>query len=335
MRIAQVATSSGPVREDQTGSIEAMIWLLARELTTLGHDVTIFGCRGSEPPCGFVETHPGPYGRPGTPGDWQLCDWMTLCAAVEQSSEFDVIHSHAYLWGLPLEQFSRAPMMHTLHTFPYHDERLLLERFPQARVTALSRAQWAGTGSRPPAAVIHHGVDPDRFTFTAKHAGYLFYLGRFIPGKGPLHAIAAARQAGMPIILAGPENEYYRTHVAPLVDGRQVRWVGPVAARERDALLGGAAALLYPLSEPEPFGLVQIEAMMCGTPVVATSIGASPEVIDPGVTGLLARSPDDLPTQVHAALSLDRARVRHAAIARYSARRMAEGYAALAERVIA
>ncbi len=200
-----------------------------------------------------------------------------------------------------------------------------------ATVTGLSHAQWSGGTGRPPTAVIHHGADPGRFTFTPAHNGYLCYLGRFIPGKGPLHAIAAARELGMPIVLAGPETPYYREAVAPHVDWREVRWIGPVDAQERNALLGGAAALLYPLTEPEPFGLVQIEAMLCATPVAATSIGAVPEIVEPGVSGCLAGTPDALAGAVRDALRLDRACVRAAAEARFSARRMAQAYVKVAE----
>ncbi len=114
----------------------------------------------------------------------------------------------------------------------------------------------------------------------------------------------------MPIVLAGPETPYHREAVAPHVDGREVRWIGPIDAQERNALLGGAAALLYPLTEPEPFGLVKIEAMLCATPVAATSIGAVPEIVEPGVSGCLAGTPDALAGAVRDALRLDRARSR-------------------------
>jgi glycosyltransferase involved in cell wall biosynthesis len=335
MRIAQIATCSGPVREDQTGSVESLVWLLSRELTAMGHDVTVYGCAGSQSAGRTVVTLPGPYGDVGTPSDWQVCEWINLARALRDADRFDAIHSHVYLWALPLAQLSGTPIVHTMHTCPYEDEAILRALHPDACVTALSHHQWRGVGDIPPAAVIPHGVDAAQFTFRSTPDDYTCYLGRFIPGKGPLHAIAAAREAGIPIVLAGPPSDYFEAHVRPLVDGRSVRYVGPVDRRRRDALLGGARALLYPLTEPEPFGLVQIEAMLCGTPVVATDIGAVPEIVRDGLTGTIARTIADLPSALARAMTIDRARIRQEAVERFSARAMADAYLRVYQRLAA
>src|SRR4051812_26769989 len=118
MRIAQVSTLSSPVREDAGGSVEAWLWLLTRELIRLGHDVTVFGTGGSKTDGELIATLPGPYGAEGSLEDWQLCEWVNLWRAVEESARFDILHTHAYLWGIPLERFSRTPMLHTLHIVP-------------------------------------------------------------------------------------------------------------------------------------------------------------------------------------------------------------------------
>jgi glycosyltransferase involved in cell wall biosynthesis len=334
MRVAQLSTVGTPVRREGADSVESLVWLLGRELTALGHEVTTFAVAGSDV-CGeLVATLPGPYGRAGSPDDWHLCEWINLCGAVEQSGRFDVLHSHAYLWGLPLQGLSRAPMVHTLHVSPYEEEARLWSLYPEAAVTALSAAQWSEFPQFRPVAVIPHGVDTEQFTFRAESEDYVCFLGRFIPGKGPLAAIAAAREIGVRLLLAGPRNDYFREHVEPLVDGRSVEYVGPVSGAGRDRLLGGARALLYPVQAPEPFGLVQVEAMMCGTPVVATALGAVPEIIDEGVTGHTAASADEFVRQVPRAFGLDRRRVRARAEERFSARRMAEEYAALYGRVV-
>jgi glycosyltransferase involved in cell wall biosynthesis len=326
VRIAQIATCSGPVLPSGTGSIESLVWLLCRELTRRGHEVTVFACAGSRVDGKLVVTQPGPYGTPGTPSDWQVCDWMTLCEAVRQSDRFDIVHSHAYLWGLPLERFSRAPMVHTLHTMPYDDEALLWDRYPGARIVAVSKSQWASASSKSPYAVVHHGIDADQFTFRANPAAYVLYLGRFTPGKGPLQAIAAARQAETPLVLAGPRNDYFDCHIAPLVDGDRVQYAGEADAAMRNRLLGEARALLYPLQEPEPFGLVQVEAMFCGTPVVALNVGAVPEVVDQGTTGLVVNAERELIEAITSAVTLDRSVVRRRAVARFSSAQMAEAH---------
>ena len=141
MRVGLIATVSSPVRADAHGSIEAWTWLLARELNQLGHQVTVFGCAGSAVDGQVVATLPGPYATAGSPDDWQLCEWMNLCRAVERAAEFelDVLHAQAYLWGAPLAAFSRAPLVHTLHIMPDDNHAALWRAWPQTAVTALSQ----------------------------------------------------------------------------------------------------------------------------------------------------------------------------------------------------
>jgi glycosyltransferase involved in cell wall biosynthesis len=335
MRIAQVATVSTPVRREGSASIEGLAWLLTRELVGLGHEVTLFATAGSESAGSLVATLPGPYGMDGAPDDWFLCEWINLAAAVERSGAFDVLHAHAYLWGLPLQPFSRAPIVHTLHVWPFGNEARARGMWPDACVTAVSEAQWRDWPGLRRAPVVPHAVDAAQFTLRTTPDDYLCFLGRMIPGKGPVAAVAAARALGMRLLLAGPATEYFRTEVAPLVDGRDVEYVGPVAGGARDALLGGARALHYPNRDPEPFGLVLVEAMMCGTPVAAVGVGAVDEVVDEGVTGCIAPTPAELAPAVRRALSLDRAGVRAHAERRFCARRMAEGYVRVYEAAIA
>jgi glycosyltransferase involved in cell wall biosynthesis len=326
MRIAQISTLATRVRETGSGSVEGVVWLLARELTALGHEVTVFAASGSQTPGELVPTLPGPYARDGSPHDWQLCEWINLCRAVEQSARFDVLHSHAYLYGLPLQSLGRAPMVHTLHVMPGEDETRLWSMVPDAPVSAISAYQWSAFPDFHPCRIIHHGIDSAQFSLQPEPEDYVCFLGRFNPEKGPLQAIAIARALGVRLLLAGPANGYYRAVVEPLVDGCAVQYVGPVGGRERDRLLGGARALLYPVQAPEPFGLVLAEAMLCGTPVLATRIGAVPEIVDDGITGYTVGSEDEFVEQAARAFLLDRRRVHERAEARFSAERMAREY---------
>jgi glycosyltransferase involved in cell wall biosynthesis len=335
MRIAQIATLATCVQPQGSGSVEGLVWLLARELTRLGHEVTVFAAAGSTTHGELVATLPGPYTRAGSPDDWQLCEWINLCRAVEASERFDVVHSHAYLWGIPLEPLSKAPMVHTLHISPDDDHVRLWSMAPHACVTALSHQQWQAFPHLSPVAVVYHGIDIGQFTFRSDPEDYVCYLGRFTSGKGPLQAIAVARALNLRLRLAGPANEYYRKHIAPHVDGRNVEYVGYVSGVEKDRLLGGARALLYPVQSPEPFGLVLVEAMLCGTPVVATRLGAVREIVEEGVSGYLADSPETFAQQVRKSFSLDRRRIRDQAAARFSADRMACEYVKVYQRLVA
>ena len=334
MRIAQISTCASPVQKDAYGSVENLVWLLTRELTKRGHEVTVFGTAQSEVHGKMAVSLPGPYGENNSPDDWQLCEWINLCHAVEQSGCFDVMHSHAYLWGLPLESLARAPMVHTMHIVPDENSAHLWSTRPQAVVTAISKHQWSSFPQFRPAAIIPHGVDSSQFSFQAQPSDYVCYLGRFTPGKGPLKAIALARALGLRLLLAGPRDPYFREKIEGHVDGKSVEYIGFVKGEERSKLLGGARALLYPIQYPESFGLVLAEAMLCGTPVVATNLGAVPEIIDQGVTGYYVDAEDNFSDAIDKAFQLDRRKIHSRASERFSLDRMVSSYLAIYEHAI-
>jgi glycosyltransferase involved in cell wall biosynthesis len=337
VRIAQVSTMGKPVRRDGTDSIQQHVWLLTDRLIDLDHEVTVFASADSETSGELVGTLPGSYGKNGAPGDWRLCEWINICRAIEESARFDVIHIHAYLWGMPLQGLTQTPLIHTLHIMPQnsYDSVGLWSLWPKSRVTAISNYQWSAFPQFDPMAVIYHGVDPTNFMFRAEPDDYLCFLGRFTDQKSPLKAIKTAKNLGMRILLAGPEDDYYRAHIAPLVDGKSVEFMGFVDGQRRSQLLAGARALLYPINQPEPFGLVLIESMMCGTPVAVMGMGAVPEIVDEGITGCTAASLNEFPEAVRRAVLLDRHEVRRQAVARFSADRMAREYSKLYAKVAA
>jgi len=335
MRIAQIATLATPVRQQGSGSIEGLVWLLTNELVKMGHEVTVFAAAGSRTEGKLVSALPGTYGQNGSPGDWQVCEFINLCRAVELSGEFDVLHSHSYLYGLKLQRLSKAPIVNTMHLTGGEEFARLWKQYPDAFVTAISKYQWSAFPELQPAAVIYHGVDSSQFTFQPNPEDYVCYLGRFIPGKGPLLAIAAAKSLGIRLVLAGPRNDYYDKHIEPLVDGKSVEYIGGgIGGAQRDEFLGKARALLYPVQYPEPFGLVMVEAMVCGTPVAAINLGAVPEIIDEGVTGYFVESKEELSRAIFQAFNLDRKLVREHAMQHFSAERMARQYVQVYEQLI-
>ena len=332
MRIAQIATLSAPVRKDSNGSVEALVWLLTRELVKLGHEVTVFGTAGSETDGNLVVTSPGSYARDGAMEDWHLCEWVNLCRALKQSECFDLMHSHAYLWGVPFQSFSRAPMLHTTHIVPDDDTAKLWTGYPKSCVSAISRHQWSAFPQLQPAAIIPHGVDLADFTYREKPDDYVLYLGRFVSGKGPLLAIEAARSLGIRLVLAGPTSPYFREKIQPLVDGRNIEYAGFVTGKDRDRLLGGARALVYPIQYPEAFGLVLVEAMLCGTPIAAMQFGAVPEIVEEGVSGFMAATREAFAVTIPKCFALDRRQIQQRAREKFSAQRMARDYAELYSR---
>lgn len=325
MRIGLVGTLATPVAREGSGSVEHLVWLLADRFVRAGHMVTVFATAGSHVPAELVATLPGPYGRAGAPADWHLCEITNVARAVAESSRFDILHSHAYLFGVPLQRSCAVPMVHTLHVLPFDSDQSLLRLFPGSIVTAVSRYQWAWSSEVRPATTIHHGVDPVDFPFRVDAGDYLCYLGRLLPDKGIVEAVWAAREAGLPLWIAGPRTDFFTERVEPLL-GPDDHYLGTVTGRGRAELLAGARALLYPLRNPEPFGLVMVEAMMCGTPVVAPALGAVPEIVDQGTTGVLVDDLMELPAAIEKAVRIPRGPIRACAEVRFSADRMASDY---------
>ena len=336
LRIAQLAPMATAVAPHSTGSIEQLVWLLTEELVRRGHEVTLGATGDSETSAALHARYPRGYEDDPELWNWQFHEAMHAASVFERADDFDVIHSHNYHYALPFTRLTRTPVLHNYHVLPDPDVLRAYERCPQACIVALSHYQRSLYREIPNVAVVHHGIDTGAFPFNPRPRDYLLFLGRLHPDKGVVEAIRLASQADMHLVLAGPVNEeqdYFERQVAPLLDGRRVQHVGPVGVAERNRLLAGAAALLYPIRAPEPFGLVLIEAMACGTPVLASALGAVPEIVEEGVTGYSAPDLESLARHIPDVLALDRARVRREAVARFDYRRMVDGYEAVYERL--
>ena len=337
LRIAMVGPVATSIPPSGSSSVELFTSLLTEGLVSRGHRVTLFATGTSRTSADLHATLPKGYGEDISAWPWELCEMLNLAAALERAADFDVIHYQAMSWpiSLPLTRLVSVPLVQTVHHAPSRDEIALWSRYPEAPFVAISDEQAARLAGLNVVATIHHGVDAEAFAFSATPGDYLLYLGRFTEGKGVLQAIEVARRTGRRLILAAPENEYYRASVAPHVDGTQIVYAGEVGHSVKVALLGGAQALVYPVQAAEPFGLVLTEAMACGTPVAALDRGAVREIVEDGITGGIFSSLDDLMAGLPAVTALDRARVRDRAVARFGLARMIDAYVAVYSRLAA
>jgi glycosyltransferase involved in cell wall biosynthesis len=333
LRIAQIAPVAEATRRGAGESIHELVALLCDELVDRGHDVTLFATGDSSTSARLRHYFERGYVKDPDLWDWQFTEYMHVGYAYAHASEFDVVHCHSYHFGLPFARFTTVPNVHSHHVHVEPGVIKAYELVPQVHVVAVSEYHARAYGGRPNVELIPHGIETTAFPFAAVPGEYLLFLGRMIPDKGPAEAIEVARRAKMPLVLAGPAEDGFDEKVAPLIDGAEVRYVGRVAPPERDELLAGAAALLYPLLYPEPFGLVPVEAMACGTPVLGTDIGAVPELVEPGRTGYLASSWEGLAELVPRALELDRHQIRERAVERFDYQRMVDAHESLYRRI--
>jgi glycosyltransferase involved in cell wall biosynthesis len=333
LKIAQVAPVAIPVRPAKGDSIEQLVSLLTEELVRRGHDVTLFAVGDSETTAELRSIYPRGYREREEIWDWRVLETLNAASAFEQASEFDVMHSHTYHFALPFTRFVSTPVVHTYHVQLGPEVVEGFRRYSETQLVAISEFQRSELQGFDDVPVIHNGIDAGAFPFRAEGGDYLAFLGRMIPSKGAAEAVRIARELDLPLIMAGPSTEWFERDVRPAVDDRSIRYLGPVDPADRNELLAGAAALLYPITYPEPFGLVMVEAMACGTPVAAFGVGAVPEVVEQGVGGCWVPPNGSLGEAVRSAVQLDRRRVREAAVERFDYRRMVDAYERLYRRL--
>jgi glycosyltransferase involved in cell wall biosynthesis len=331
MRVAQIAPLAESVPPKLYGGTERVVSWLADELIALGHEVTLFASGDSRTKAKLVPAWPRAL-RLGRPRADPAAAYATLLEAVAGAAGgFDVIHSHVDWLPLPLLRRLRTPFLNTLHgRLDLPDVSLAMQTFGDAPFVSISQSQRAPLPGLNWLATIHHGMPADLLKLSEQPEGYLAFLGRITPEKGPDVAIRMAHGAGLPLRIAAKvprgENRYFNETIKPLLDENNVRFVGEVNDRQKQAFLGNAAALLFPIDWPEPFGLVMIEAMACGTPVIAWPRGSVREVIDDGVTGFIVDSEAEAIDAIGRIRCLDRRRIRKRFEQRFTARRMAQDY---------
>jgi glycosyltransferase involved in cell wall biosynthesis len=336
LRIAHVGPIATSIPPPKSGSVQEMTSLLTEGLVEHGLDVTLFGTADSKTSAKLHATFPHGYWHDEDMWPWELYEMLNLAAAIERASSFDIIHYEAayYPMSLAFTRLSTTPIVQTLHHSPSAAELKLWAHYPEARYIAISKEQARLLSGFNVVGTVLHGIDTARFTFRERPDDYLLFLGRFTEGKGPVQAIEIARRLGMRLILAAAEEPYYHEHVKPLVDGKQIQYVGEVDFDAKVRLFGGARALLYPIQAREPFGLVLAEAMACGTPVAALDRGAVREVVDDGITGVVFDNLDQMADGLPRVLGLDRTHVRQQAVARFGVERMVREYVAVYQQIV-
>lgn len=337
LQIGLIAPPCVPVPPPRYGGTEAVIDQLARGLAAAGHQVRLFTTGDATCSVERHWLHPRAVGTTGT----SLDELGHVQAAYAELAGCDVIHDHTLLGPLwAIADDVSAPVVVTNHA-PFTRE--LIRHYAciahHAAVVAISHHQ-AGTASGVPIArVIHHGLDLDAYPFGQGDGGYLLFLGRMHPDKGVHRAIHIARAAGRPIVIAAKmwepaERRYFAEEVEPLL-GPDATYVGQVGGAAKVALLAAAEALVNPIRWPEPFGLVMIEALATGTPVMAFAEGAAPEIVDHGRTGFLCRDEADMARRVGQVGALDRRDCRRVARERFSTDRMVRDHLALYRQILA
>lgn len=336
MRIAEVAPLYARVPPDQYGGTERVVHWLTETLVERGHDVTLFATADAQTSARLHVMRNEPLFDTWNRRPWraELAHATAVAEALRDADRFDVIHFQLGGFSVPFSVATRVPTVHSFGSYLHRDDEWLIRRYAKAQVTVRSRRQMDRLPLRRQRtmSVIHNGCDFDIYKEpSAKPGKYLVYLGRMGAIKNPAGAIRIAREAGMPIILAGDvveegDQEYFDARVRPLIDGRDVQWVGEVDDRGKQELFRQAAALLFPIQHEEAFGIVMIEAMACGVPVIACGYGSVPEVIEPGVTGFFDEDEHALAAFVPRALALNRRAVRAAARRRFSRQVMTDGY---------
>jgi glycosyltransferase involved in cell wall biosynthesis len=321
-----------PVPPPGYGGIEQVIALLATELTERGNTVALFAAPGTESQAEVLSPLEGPHPDEIQISLYEVDHVASAFARIEEAHEpFDVIHDHCGFTAFAFADRIDMPMIHTLHG-PFTDETgaFYARHGYKAKAVALSRYQAEQAPDQlDVVAVIGNPIVVDDFPFRAEKEDYLLWIGRFNPDKGPERAIAAARQADAPLVLAGPvqpgNEEFFAQEVEPLIDGEQIRYIGEVGEEKAD-LYAKARALLMPIRWPEPFGLVMTEAMACGTPVIAFLEGSAPEIVLDGETGFVVEDEGQMAASVERLGEIDPERCRESARERFDVTAVAEAY---------
>ena len=331
MRIAQIAPLHEAVPPKLYGGTERVVSFLTEELVAMGHDVTLFASGDSVTSARLEAIWPRALRLDPAIRDPIAPHMLLMEAARRQADDFDVLHFHMDYWPFSLFSRHRTPFVTTLHgRLDLPELQPVFNTFPMAPVVSISNSQRRPLPQANYVETVHHGLPTDLLTPQGGTPGYLAFLGRIAPEKRPDRAIRIAQACGIPIKLAAKvdkvDQDYFNSRIKPMLDGPGVELVGEINDADKPAFLSGAIALLMPIDWPEPFGLVMIEAMACGTPVIAFNRGSVPEIVEDGLTGFIVEDETGAIAAVNRLGELSRVRVRQRFEQRFTSRRMAEDY---------
>jgi glycosyltransferase involved in cell wall biosynthesis len=335
MKIAQIAPLMESVPPRLYGGTERIVSYLTDELVKLGHEVTLFASGDSVSSADLVSCAPVALRLDANVRDTVPYYMLMLDRVRRYADEFDILHFHIDQFHFPLFRAMANRTVTTLHgRQDLPDLKPLYVGFSDMPLVSISDAQRQPIANANFAATIHHGLPEDLYAPTYHpRGGYLAFIGRISPEKRPDRAIRLAQALGIPLKIAAKvdkvDDAYFREKIAPLLDQPGIEFIGEINDRAKTEFLGQARALLFPIDWPEPFGLSMIEAMACGTPVLAFRHGSVPEVVDHGITGMIVDSMDEAVRMLPSVLALDRQAVRRQFEKRFTATRMAKDYVAL------
>ncbi len=337
MRIAQISPLFEAVPPKLYGGTERVVYSLTEELVAMGHDVTLFASGDSVTSATLAPMRDQALRLDPTVKDWVAIYYRMVEMIYRRKDEFDVLHFHIDYFPLSLFTRQNTPFLTTIHgrlDLPEFVETY--GTFPDAPFVSISDSQRAPIPNLNWVRTILHGMPANLLTPQPVKQEYGAFLGRISPEKGVDQAIKIAGKAGMKLKIAAKvdnaDKEYYDSKIKPLIQGNpDVEFIGEINDAQKPEFLSGAHALIFPIDWPEPFGLVMIESMACGTPVIAFNCGSVPEVIDPGLSGFIVNDIDEAVAAVGKIHTLDRGRVRATFDRRFTSRRMAEDYVDLYE----
>lgn len=337
MRIAQIAPLWISTPPKTYGGTEFVASLLTEELVRRGHEVTLFATGDSKTKAKLVPIWPK--------GLWSAklsaphaAFSLLFHEVIARQDEFDIIHDHCEFYTAPFSEFLKPPIISTVHHPMYEEVIMLFKKYPNINYVAVSKNQRKTAPGVNFAATIYNGIPIKRYDFQEKPEDYLLWISKITPEKGIAEAIEVAKKTGEKLLIAGvipkEEQDYFDYRISPEIDGKQIQFVGAANFEKKVELFRNAKVLLYPIKRAEPFGLVVVESMACGTPVIAYKEGAMPELIKDGKTGFLVETQEEMIAALSGINQIDRLSCRRYVARKFSHQKMVNKYEALYNKIV-